>query len=59
MGEGRVGVIMVKNFKGFRFDPPHPAPLPPGEREFLDENRVVPCKVGFNAGWHWDNKGAS
>jgi len=37
MGEGRVGVIMVKNFKGFRFDLPHPGPLPPGEREFPDE----------------------
>jgi len=36
--DGGVGVIMVENFKGFRFDPPHPAPLPQGEREFPDEN---------------------
>jgi hypothetical protein len=37
-GEGRVGVIMVQNFKAFRFAPPHPTPLPRGEGEFPDEN---------------------
>jgi hypothetical protein len=37
----RVGVIMVKNLKGFRFDPPHRAPLPQEEREFPDENQFI------------------
>jgi hypothetical protein len=34
MGEERVGVIRVRNIEIFHFDPPHPAPLPHGEREF-------------------------
>jgi len=36
-----VGVIMAPNFNTFHFYPPHPAPLPKGEREFPDENKLV------------------
>jgi hypothetical protein len=36
MGEGGVGVIMSRNFKTIYFHPPHPRPLPQGEREFPD-----------------------
>jgi hypothetical protein len=38
MGEGEGGVIMARNFKTFYFYPPHPAPLPLGERGFPDEH---------------------
>jgi hypothetical protein len=31
-----MGVIMDSKFKTFCFDPPHPSPLPQGEREFPD-----------------------
>ena len=37
-GEGRVRVITVQNFKVFVFTPPHPDPLPPGERGVPDGN---------------------
>jgi len=33
-----VGVITVWNFSSFHFYPPHPRPLPRGERRFPDEN---------------------
>ena len=29
-----MGVVMARNIKTFHFDPPHPNPLPPGERGF-------------------------
>jgi len=35
---GRGRVIKLKNFKAFYPYPPHPAPLPQGDREFPDEN---------------------
>jgi len=35
-GEGRVGVILSQNIKFIHFLPPHPGPLPRGEREVLD-----------------------
>jgi len=35
-GRVRVGVIMSRNFRAFYVYLPHPAPLPPGEREFPD-----------------------
>jgi len=60
MGEGGVGVIISRDFKAFHFDPPHPGPLPRGEREFPDENQlesvdkrmvskkvVIPAKAGI------------
>jgi len=37
-GEGRLRVIMVQNIEMFCFAPPHPNPLPQGERGFPDEN---------------------
>jgi hypothetical protein len=37
-GEGRVRVIMVRNIEMFCFAPPHPNPLPQGERGFPDKN---------------------
>ena len=37
-GEGRVRVIMVWNIEMFCFAPPHPNPLPQGERGFPDGN---------------------
>ena len=40
-GEERVGVIMIRNLKTSCFQPPHPAPLPLGEREFPDEHQLV------------------
>jgi hypothetical protein len=36
----RVGVIIAQNCRTFYSYLPHPAPLPPGEREFLDENQA-------------------
>ena len=35
-GEGRVRVIMVQSIEMFCFAPPHPNPLPQGERGFPD-----------------------
>ena len=35
-GRVRVGVMKVKNFKACHPHPPHPNPLPQGEREFPD-----------------------
>ena len=40
-GEGRVRVILVQNIEMFCFAPPHPSPLPQGERGFPDENYLV------------------
>jgi hypothetical protein len=37
-GKGRVRVIMVQNIEMFCFTPPHPNPLPQGERGFPDGN---------------------
>jgi hypothetical protein len=36
MEEGRVRFLMVRNIEIFHFNPPHPAPLPHGERGVPD-----------------------
>jgi hypothetical protein len=40
MGEGRVGVMAVQNSTLFPFVPPHPDPLPPGERGLTNGNEI-------------------
>ena len=44
MGKGRVGVIMAQNLNTFHFNPPHPTPLPQGERRFPDGNDLAKLK---------------
>ena len=39
-GRARVGVIRIAISRLFISIPPHPAPLPRGEREFPDENQI-------------------
>jgi len=53
-GRERVGVIMDKNFKTFHFDPPHPSPLPQGERGFPNGHELERKEKG-----NWDRRNKS